>query len=64
MHELAKTIEKKIANEQKILTRESKEVTVDWVAVQAEIRLRAFAEVHESVCNRILKEYGYSPRPA
>lgn len=39
----------KIANEQQIIDRYATEVTVDWPAVQAEIRHKAFSEVLEFV---------------
>ena len=54
MRELVKMINKKIANEQGIVDREAAEVTVDWVAVQAEVRLKAFQEVKESLDRRLL----------
>lgn len=62
MHELAQTIKTKIDNEQKIIDRESVEVTVDWVAVQAELRVKAFKEDYDTICNRILKDHGYTAR--
>lgn len=42
-------LEQKIANEQQIINRYSSEVTVDWPAVQAEVRHKAFTEVIEFV---------------
>lgn len=62
--DILKAIEKKIANEQKILDRTEGEVTVDWVETQAEIRIKAFFETQELILNKILKHYGYRARPA
>jgi hypothetical protein len=46
---IKKKIEQKIANEQQIIDRYEKEVTVDWPAVHAEVRHKAFSEVIEII---------------
>ena len=56
-------IEKKIIQERKILEHEAKEITVDWVAVQAEVRLKAFEEAVDVLYLSVLRCYGCAPRP-
>lgn len=62
MLKLVTTIERKMANEKKILDRTGSEVTVDWVEAQAEIRHKAFAELHDVVLNRMLRDHGFPAR--
>lgn len=49
MIKVIEKLQQKIANEQQIIDRYATEVTVDWPAVQAEIRHKAFSEVIEFV---------------